>query len=182
MDLRMVKTRQQINKAFMILREKLMPDKIKVKDICDIAMINKTTFYHHYADSAELSKEIDNLAIERVMAAFSEKDKLFDDPRAYIIGLCNAIEHEYANLFVVFRGKQDVLCSRLEESLKKCYSDLASSVEDQIRLSFAIGGFIHVLKDHMLSGLKFNREPLTETTLRMLESIIKPRLGAPSGI
>ena len=50
MDLRMVKTRAQIKEAFLKLREYLMPEKIKVKDICEMAMINKTTFYNHYID------------------------------------------------------------------------------------------------------------------------------------
>ena len=47
MDLRIVKTKQQIKQAFLSLRAQYLPEKIKVKDICERAMINKTTFYAH---------------------------------------------------------------------------------------------------------------------------------------
>ena len=77
MDLRMLKTRKQIKTAFLALRERLMPEKIKVKDICEMAKINKTTFYHHYTDSIELSNEIDEAAIDQVMMDFTDNVSIF---------------------------------------------------------------------------------------------------------
>ena len=50
MDLRVAKTKNRIISAFLKLRDKLTLEKIKVKDICDEAMINKTTFYKHFRE------------------------------------------------------------------------------------------------------------------------------------
>jgi len=173
MDLRMVKTKYQIKKAFMLLREKMMPEKIKVKDICEIAMINKTTFYHHYTDSAELSEEIDNSAIDEVISKFPEKNKIFDDPKAFITGLFRALEQEAETLQTVFRGKQEVMCSKLEERLSSFYDGMIKNAEDGIKLSFAIGGFVRVVKDCIFTKKAYNIDSLTEITSEMIESLSK---------
>ena len=173
MDLRMVKTRQQIKAAFLKLRERLMPDKIKVKDICEMAMINKTTFYHHYTDSWELSNEIDDSAIDMVISDFQERDKIFDDPKAYIIGLLHALERGADHLKLVFRGKQEVLCNKLEERLHAYYDSHVQTEDERIRLSFAIGGFISVVKNYLLTDAKKDIGKLTENTVYMLELLLK---------
>ena len=55
MDLRIEKTRQSIINAFIALRSGKPLEKITVKELCEKAMINKSTFYFHYADIYELS-------------------------------------------------------------------------------------------------------------------------------
>ena len=178
MDLRMVKTRKQIKEAFLYLRAKLMPDKIKVKDICEVAMINKTTFYNHYADSAQLSDEIDDFAIDKVMSGFSEKEKVFDDPKVYIIGLLRSLEKESSYLKIVFRGKQDVLCSKLYERLHRYYDDRVSGEEDKIKLSFIIGGFVSVVRDHLMKDTACDVEGLARATSSMIEPFLKSKAAS----
>ena len=172
MDLRMVKTRTQIKNAFLALREKLMPDKIKVKDLCEVAMINKTTFYNHYTDTDELSREIDDHAIDMVLSEFSEQKKILVDPRAYVIGLFAALERQSSHLSRVFRGKQDVLCNKLETRLREVYRETADRPEESVRVSFAIGGMIHVVRDYLLSGTKYSIEQLIDSTARLFELLL----------
>lgn len=50
MDLRIEKTRQSIVNAFIALRSGKPLEKITVKELCEKAQINKSTFYFHYAD------------------------------------------------------------------------------------------------------------------------------------
>lgn len=176
MDLRMVKTRAQIKEAFLKLREKLMPEKIKVKDICEMAMINKTTFYNHYVDSVHLSNEIEDAAVDRVISGFAEKDQIFDDPNAYIVGLFQSLEREATSLKSVFRGKNEILCAKLEERLYDIYEAHVKDLDDAVRLSFAIGGFIRVVKDYLFASEKWDIGKLTEATSRMLELLLfKPK-------
>lgn len=172
MDLRMVKTRAQIKEAFLKLRERLMPEKIKVKDICEMAMINKTTFYNHYIDSAQLSDEIENHSVERVISAFLEREKIFEDPRAYIVGLFESLERESANLRIVFRGKQEIFCAKLEERLCRCYDKQVKDIDDAIRLSFAIGGCIRVVKDYLAAEKKNDIHRVTETATEVLKTLL----------
>ena len=171
MDLRMVKTRGQIKTAFLLLRERLMPEKIKVKDICEMAQINKTTFYHHYTDSNELSNEIEESAIDLVMIDFVERDQMFDNSKAYIVGLLHSLEKHSEDLKIIFRGKQEILCTKLEERLHKIYDATAKSIEDQTKISFAIGGFVRVVRDFLFLNKKHDVEQVIFSTVRLLEAV-----------
>ena len=172
MDLRMIKTRQQIKAAFLSLREKHMPEKIKVKDICRVAMINKTTFYNHYPDSMALSDEIDEHAIDRALQGFSERDRLLADPRAYVIGLLQALERESDNLKTVFRGKQDVLCAKLEERLYRLCDGMAGDFENGVRLSFSIGGFVRVVRDYLFGDKPYRMDQLIEHSTDLIDLVV----------
>ena len=107
MDRRIVKTKKRITGAFIELLEKYSRDRIRVKDICEHAKINKTTFYKHYVDSDELATEIDDTVTDRVVDGFPERGELLSEPEAYVEGLSEAIERETDKLTVVYRGRVD---------------------------------------------------------------------------
>ena len=67
MDLRVVKTKRSIKAAFLELRRKKPIEKITVKELADLAMINKGTFYLHYQDIYNLSDEIENEFIDDII-------------------------------------------------------------------------------------------------------------------
>ena len=50
LDIRIEKTERSIKQAFMELRREKPVEKIRVKELCDRACINKSTFYAHYQD------------------------------------------------------------------------------------------------------------------------------------
>lgn len=171
MDLRIVKTKSQIKEAFLKLRDKMMPEKIKVKDICEMAMINKTTFYKHYTDSIDLSNEIEECAIDNVLSSFKAQDNILAHPREYLTGLMGALESESANLRLIFKGKQDVLSSKLADKLLMRSKGVTKDLKDQVSLSFAIGGFVRVVNDFIFTNKHFDPESLTIQTITILEAI-----------
>ena len=173
MDLRIVKTKYQIKEAFLMLRDKLTPDKIKIKDLCEAAMINKTTFYKHYTDLTALSDEIDDSAVSNVMSNFKDKDKLFENPKAYTAGLLHSLEREASNLKLVFRGKYDILSAKLEKKLYSCYGSRVKTFEDEIRLSFVIGGCVKVINDYLFTEKKYDMAELIEYTTKIVESLLE---------
>lgn len=172
MDLRIVKTKNQIWAAYLALRDKLMPEKIKVKDICEMAQINKTTFYKHYNDSMELSNEIDDNAVERVMNDFPQKKTLFSDPKGYIQGLLSALEGQRDNLRTVFRGKPDILCSKLEEKLRDDCEYKTEDISGSIGVSFAIGGFVRVVNDYLMTDKSMDISEIARYTVQIIERLI----------
>lgn len=60
MDIRIARTDRAIEQAFMELREKNPLEKIKIKDLCAMACINKSTFYAHYEDIYALANALEN--------------------------------------------------------------------------------------------------------------------------
>ena len=53
-DLRIIKTKKILFEALVTLMEQKDFEKIKISDICDQALINRSTFYAHYEDKYDL--------------------------------------------------------------------------------------------------------------------------------
>lgn len=64
MDLRVERTRKNIGEAFLALRAKKPIEKITVKELAELACINKATFYLHYKDLYDLSEQMESEFIE----------------------------------------------------------------------------------------------------------------------
>ena len=99
LDIRIEKTERAIKQAFMELRAEKPLEKIRVKELCDRACINKSTFYAHYQDIYALAN-----AMEDEMVEAGRKPAQPDRPgceRAYRVagprdvpGLCPAPERD----------------------------------------------------------------------------------------
>lgn len=57
-DLRVVKTRASINKAFITLFSKKDFDTISIKEITEYAQVGRKTFYLHYIDKYDLLDQV----------------------------------------------------------------------------------------------------------------------------
>ena len=107
MDLRKEKTERWIKEAFFRLRASRPLEKIRVKDLCDLAQINKSTFYAHYQDIYDLSDRLQMETVEKVM------DRIVNDPKftvtdatAFTRSLTDAIMAHSAQIDVLFSGKE----------------------------------------------------------------------------
>lgn len=55
-DLRVIKTKKNIEQSFLRLLEKRSFSEITVQNILDEALINRSTFYKHYSDKYDLAR------------------------------------------------------------------------------------------------------------------------------
>jgi len=174
MDLRIIKTKQQIKQAFLSLRNQYTPEKIKVKDICERAMINKTTFYKHYVDSLDLANEIEENCIDKLMNAFSEKKNLFESPKAYVQGLLAAVEKQAEELRAVYRDRTEAFVAKLENKLMQSYESSEKSTERRMTATFMISGMSHVLGQWLLSdeGKRIDMSTIAAYMERMTRSML----------
>jgi AcrR family transcriptional regulator len=145
MDLRIVKTRNNIRKAFLKLRAKNSLERIRVTRLCEIAIINKTTFYKHYRDIYALSEEIENETIKSIMNSFKYIDSLFSDPYSFVKGFYHAFKSQEKIILILFSGRINVLIDKIERQLKSHYSFLNSDMEKDILMSFLFRGAAQVL-------------------------------------
>ncbi|MEM1485931.1 TetR family transcriptional regulator [Oscillospiraceae bacterium PP1C4] len=72
-DLRVIKTRKNIQTALIILLQKKNFSKITVQDILNQAMINRTTFYKHYQDKYQLVEIMCNEIFQIAKAGIEER-------------------------------------------------------------------------------------------------------------
>ena len=78
MDLRVEKTKGSIVNAFLSLRAKKPLEKITVKELCQLARINKSTFYTHYPDIFALSYALEGEVVEAILADIPHPERIFN--------------------------------------------------------------------------------------------------------
>lgn len=152
MDLRIVKTRKLIRESFMTLRRGQPLSKVKVVELCSLAMINKTTFYKYYPDVYALSEELDREVFERFRANFTARDCLLSDTARFIRELPPALDSVGELLVVQFHDRYDDFFAMLERELISEFAPPDMEKGLRIRLCFAICGLVHMLKGVKLGG------------------------------
>ena len=70
------KTKTAIHNTFLELRSKKPLEKITIKELCEKAQINKSTFYSHYKDIYDLSDQLETDVVASVIEAIPNPQKL----------------------------------------------------------------------------------------------------------
>lgn len=86
-DLRTLRTYTLLKKALLELLSKQSFDSIKVNDICNAAMIHRTTFYSHFSDKYELLDYVIKSLEEELLASFDITK--YSSSREFYTGLIN---------------------------------------------------------------------------------------------
>jgi hypothetical protein len=168
-DLRIVKTRSGIRQAFLGLRSKKALEKIRITELCRIAVINKTTFYKHYSDIYALSEEIENETLRSILDSFEHIDSLFSDPYGFVTGLYHAFKPQEGLIRTLFAdGRMNVLVDKIEQQLKKHYPSVKSSPDKDIVVSFLLRGASQIL----MTPSRYKEAILLETVATITKRII----------
>lgn len=153
MDLRVEKTKRSIVNAFLELRAKKPLEKITVKELCQRAVIHKSTFYSYYADLYALSEALECEAVAALVAGISRPEKVFEDPAAFTRELFLGFLAQENLLVTLFSGDASGrLARRLEERIKAlafaAYPEYRDNAAYSVVLSFCIYGGYHAFVEN----------------------------------
>lgn len=124
MDLRIEKTRQSIVNAFIALRSKKALEKITVKELCEKALVNKSTFYSHYMDIYDLSDSIETEVVTSILDSLAHPEYLFEKPGAFTQELFLAYLSRDSLIQTLFSGSRSGhLIQKIEAGIKKLIFD-----------------------------------------------------------
>jgi AcrR family transcriptional regulator len=137
-DLRIRRTHKLIFDALTsLLTEKAFED-IRISDICDRAMVHRTTFYKHFEDKYQLL----DFSLEKTLAGFREKsmNSTSDiNSREYYINLIRHLfehMHENKKLYSIGLLNDGSTTKLLKRTVIECIkSSLESNVENGIKLA-----------------------------------------------
>ena len=87
MDLRVKKTKKAIRRAFFELIRQKPVEKITVRELSELAEINKTTFYAHYDTIYDLVDQLEQEMIETIVERMGAAQELITDPAAFVHAL-----------------------------------------------------------------------------------------------
>lgn len=142
-DLRFQKTEIAIKEAYLSLK-KHGSTNVKVTELCEVAMINKTTFYSHYETIEFLHKKI---CVEFVSAMLKKCEEIYQSPydiRTLIYTLLDAFMENMATIEKLYGEDLFSLVNDVENVLMEEYM---SGIDEDFELTirFCIGGAFRLL-------------------------------------
>lgn len=145
MDLRVEKTENAIKNAFLELRSGKALEKITIKELCEKACINKSTFYSHYRDIYELSDTMEAEVVKNITNNISAMNPITNNLAQFTKELTYAFVSQSSLINMLFSGNQrSHLANRIEESLKEIifrrYPEYENNLKWNIILSYCIQG------------------------------------------
>lgn len=142
MDLRVQKTRNNIINAFIKLRTRKPIEKITVKELSELAMINKATFYLHYNDIYDLSDSLENELITNCLKTIPNPDALFSKEGCKELA---QILNSQGELFrIIFSASRtDVMVEKLEAGIKQLIFQIHPEYTNDVNTNVTITALIH---------------------------------------
>ena len=110
-----MKSKKSIFDAFVNLRSKKELRKITVKELCEKALINKSTFYTYYEDMFDLSDKIESEVVDGIVSTISNPQMMIDEPVKFYRNLLGAMTENKALTNTVFSSMKSI---RSQGSLK----------------------------------------------------------------
>lgn len=152
MDLRVKKTERAIRSAFYQLIQTKPVEKITVKELSELAEINKTTFYAHYETIYDLVETLEQEVTDMIIANLDEFQILFDNPRKFVYDLCHVFTSYRTDSFAPFNPASQDFSRKLSNAiyeeacrrklLPECYTRLGTL------LTFLINGLFGLCKSY----------------------------------
>ncbi len=154
MDLRIERTKRSIINAFIELRAKKPLEKITVKELSELALINKATFYSHYNDIYDLSEQLEKEAVDIVLKNIPHPDSLITNPKQGSAELTFALMSQGKLFDTLFSdNRASILSTRIEQGLKNkiyaLYPEYKNNLEMDVLLTILIQGGFHAFASHI---------------------------------
>lgn len=164
-DARVRYTQRMIKESFLSLLKEKPINKITVKEVCELAELNRATFYSHYSDCFALMESIE----QELLNAFGQSLCLIDgfDVSALISALYAMVEqHGDACRILIFDGASPTvlgkmidlakessiaawrqqLCHATDEELEMLYTHLSNGL-----MNVVVGGYDKYSRDEVIS-------------------------------
>lgn len=173
MDLREKKTKRNIKDAFLQLRAHKPLERITVKELSEIAEISKATFYLHYKDIYDLSEQLQDEIIQKILENISHPDLFLSDTSQFTHELFHAFCSYQSLTEILFSdGQSSILPLRIEQGIKefiiKTFPNIKHNAQFNIQLSYQIyGAYFAYHENHKSFGSENVLETLSEINSKL---------------
>ena len=171
-DLRVVKTKKILFNSLLNLMKTKNFEKIKISDICEESLVNRSTFYAHYDDKYEL---LIDLFEERKLSLLKDfednENKAFS--KEYLMELLSILidhieENKEIYSAILANNRNGILIDFLIDAIEKDVSEKLkgnseiknSDLPLDIIVKFYTGGLINIGISMLTKNEKYNKEKL----------------------
>jgi len=171
-DLRIIKTKKILFDSLLKLMKKKNFEKIKISDICEESLINRSTFYAHYEDKYELLIDLFEEQKKVLLKEFEDNEnKIFS--KEYLMELLNILidhidENRETYSAILANNRNGILIDFLIDAIEKDVSERLkgnseikiSDLPLDIIVKFYAGGLINIGIDCITRTKKYSKKEL----------------------
>lgn len=177
-DLRVIKTKRNLYEGLARLLNKKPYENIKIKDICDESLVNRSTFYDHYSSKNDLLKDMINERKKNLAKEANLKNITHDNYKETFISyvektidfislnininkniFLNGNNHLVKN--IIF----DALIEDISEALDKIN---ISNVKTEALARFYVAGFAELICLYLEDPKTYNKEIMVAFTTKII--------------
>lgn len=183
-DLRIKKTKRILFDALIRLMAKNNFEKIKVSDICEEALINRSTFYAHYEDKYDLLVDLFEDQTTTLLKEFEDNENV-SFSKEYLMKLLSILMNyidENRDLFYTILNNNrdgiliDFLIDAIEKDfaarLKNNHDMIVSDIPLDLVIKFYSGGLINVGIAWLTQKDKYTKEQLFDYIDKLIPETI----------
>ncbi len=175
LDRRIRKTKKNLLQALTKLMFKKKINSITVKELTDLADVNRSTFYLYYKDIFDMVEKIETELINDFSEAFDKFSKeavTYDDLFSFFIYLFEFLQVN-GEMFKIFlcQGGEYTFVEKLKDAIKHCkipLDDTSSEIEAYYCMPFAISGCIGVIQQWLNDDMKTPPKDMADILVKML--------------
>ncbi len=143
-DLRFQKTEIAIKNAYLALKKQGVAT-VRVKDLCQAAMINKTTFYAHYETIDSLHKQVCKEFVIELLSQCRDVDKFLSDTRSFAFSVLSTFERQLPIIEALYNKDLYTFVNDVEAIFMEKYVPKFISEDIKLSIRFCIGGAFKLL-------------------------------------
>lgn len=171
-DLRIIKTNKVLFESLILLMKEKSFEKITISDICEKALINRSTFYAHYEDKVDLLEALIEEQKNNLLNRLKDNNFTYISKDYYMKTLSIIIDHVddkrdiYSTIFsnningFFIDFLKDVISKDLLNKLKGSKHYTKTEIPIDVIAKFYLGGITNVTLDWILNKEKYNKKQL----------------------
>lgn len=169
-DLRVVKTKRLLYATLLELMKEKTFEEIKVSDICNKALVNRSTFYSHYQDKYDLFSEL-VMDIKNVLAIELSKNKKINSVKEYYIEMMSIFIDYIENNKDIYKAilvnnknsiTMDIVYDVMNEDIHKHIAEFGNIMNKNIPIEiitrFYLGGVFNVGMQLLNDSYNYSKE------------------------
>ena len=162
------------NALFQCLKEKSIKD-ITIKEVCDLAEVNRATFYKHYKDCYDVVREFEQEQLDEFRELLESKDKFGKELTADILEMIDNKKeiNEAARAGMLSDDfRQEMYNMALEYALDDWKKMMPKATEQEVELALTvmIEAALNVVVNH--AG-KYDRDTVVNFITNMINGCVK---------
>lgn len=174
-DLRIIKTNNTLYDALINLLKEKTFEEIKVSDICQKALVNRSTFYAHFNDKYELFMSLINSLKESLQTELKsiEETNLKDYYLKMIEVFLNHIEGKeqiYKSILINNRSSiiMDMIYDTITEDINQKVTKNDKDVPNEIFTAYYLGAIVNTGIEWFKNDKKYSKDKMIEYLDRLM--------------